>query len=529
MCKKWLPVLMLLTAFSAAEAQTINAASCNASDVQSALNSVAADGTTVVIPSGTCLWSSGVVYNQTYSTVVQGQSTTTGTCAPGGSCSATDSTIIQDNINHNSGDPATFQAITAPGKSFRLTGITLQWASNNSSTSYNGLIRINGSSQAVRIDHNHFYQLSLIHIIPGGWLYGVIDHNLFEFGNASEMGVKPEDPGWNGVSESGPGDASWADSSHFGSNRFMFIENNTFQMAAGSTNHGFAFDCIAGGRFVFRYNVVGYHVATQTHGVSGSSSNGDNERPCRAHEEYGNTFTYDTSPNGSDTNTYFSFLEDNEAGSGLFWNNTVTGFQTIEREDTVRTNNITYPQVPTPNGWGYCGSPLGPSTWDGNTNSTGYPCLDQVGRGQGDMLTGAFPNKLDSVTGTITWPNEAPDPWYVWNITYNTFSNITMNGWWTNLDSAAVENRDYYLELPNYTESGTFSGTAGIGVGLYSGIPSKCTPLVAYWATDQNTLYQCSAPNTWTAYYTPYTYPHPLTQGGSTGPAAPTALTATVN
>ena len=79
-----------------------------------------------------------------------------------------------------------------------------------------------------------------------------------------------------------------------------------------------------------------------------------------------------------------------------------------------------------------------------------------------------------------------------------------------------VENRDYYLELPNYDESASFNGTAGIGQGSLSARPSTCKPSVAYWATDTNTLYQCSSANTWTAYYAPYTYPHPLTQGRET-------------
>jgi hypothetical protein len=41
------------------------------------------------------------------------------------------------------------------------------------------------------------------------------------------------------------------------------------------------------------------------------------------------------------------------------------------------------------------------------------------------------------------------------------------------------------------------------------------------------TLYKCTAINTWTAYYTPYTYPHPLrneNQGDTTPPAAPGGL-----
>ena len=59
---------------------------------------------------------------------------------------------------------------------------------------------------------------------------------------------------------------------------------------------------------------------------------------------------------------------------------------------------------------------------------------------------------------------------------------------------------------------------------------------MAYFATDANSglggLYICTASNTWTAVYEPYTYPHPLTNGGSEtssgSPAAPTNLQAFV-
>src|ERR1700721_1590071 len=92
-----LVVLLGPTGVRVASAQTVNAASCASADVQSALNSVKADGTTVVIPSGTCHWSTPVTYNQVFSTVIQGQTTVAGNCAPPSApCAATDDTIIYD-------------------------------------------------------------------------------------------------------------------------------------------------------------------------------------------------------------------------------------------------------------------------------------------------------------------------------------------------------------------------------------------------------------------------------------------------
>jgi hypothetical protein len=135
---------------------------------------------------------------------------------------------------------------------------------------------------------------------------------------------------------------------------------------------------------------------------------------------------------------------------------------------------------------------------------------------------------VNTTTGTIAWPQEALDPIYVWDNSYNP-AGYSTQGCITDQSGMLNDNRDYYQQFGTYCEPGTFNGTAGVGQGLYSAIPSTCTagpggntPGVGYWATDQNTLYVCNPTNTWKAYYAPYTYPHPLTQADPPTPAAPT-------
>jgi len=492
-------------------AQTINAASCNSTDVQAALNSVAADGTTVKIPAGTCTWTGSVTYNQKYSTTIQGASTINGTCAPGGTCTATDKTVITDNV---SGTALTIN--TASGKSFRITGLTFN---PSSGTPAYGAISINGSSTSVRVDHNHFNDtVNGDHTFNTDGINGVFDHNFFDSTNQANLNfIQSANYGTDGNAN-----VVWTQPDNFGSSNFVFFENNLFQ------NGAFMDDCDYGARMVFRYNTVGTNARMQVHGTG----SGAQRRGCRAQEIYGNTFTFSNNPAASN----FAFLVMLEGGTGLAWGNTVTGFLQFIHEDVPRTNNDTYAQTPTPNGWGSCGTTLGPSNWDGNNNSTGYPCLDQVGRGAGDLLTGLFPNLVNNTTKAVTWPHQALVPWYVWSNTVNVVPQNPTH-YWTNFDAVTVESRDYYLELPNIDESSTFNGTAGIGCGPAAATcanpvtqPASCTTGVGFWNATQGTLYKCSSTNTWTAYYTPYTYPHPLVTGsGSTSVAAPTNLAATVN
>jgi hypothetical protein len=205
--------------------------------------------------------------------------------------------------------------------------------------------------------------------------------------------------------------------------------------------------------------------------------------------------------------------------------------------DYTRKNNGTYGYGTTPSGWGNCDGSTVFTAWDGP--SPGYPCLDQPARGAGDLLNGpqTFPNILNTTMGTIFFAHQALSPIYVWNNAYSD-AGFSPEGILTiGAPSLLTDNRDYYQQFGAYGEPGSFDGTKGVGQGLLSARPSTCTagpggntPGVGYWATDTNTLYVCNPTSTWTVYYTPYTYPHPLISGATTGSSVnpPTGLVATV-
>jgi hypothetical protein len=93
----------------------------------------------------------------------------------------------------------------------------------------------------------------------------------------------------------------------------------------------------------------------------------------------------------------------------------------------------------------------------------------------------------------------------------------------TNQSKQIVQNQNYFI----YAAS--FNGTSGVGEGTLANRPATCTIGTGYWATDQGEwnsknsgndgqLYQCTTANTWSLYYTPYTYPHLLQTGGTINP-----------
>jgi hypothetical protein len=166
----------------------------------------------------------------------------------------------------------------------------------------------------------------------------------------------------------------------------------------------------------------------------------------------------------------------------------------------------------------------GTQSRDGNrspvTTNHGYPCWHQPGRDT----------------------NGRYKPLYAWNNYWSdTLAQLTLtspDGAYGNPDyqpQHVQEGREFYNAVSASAQnspSSPFDGTIGMGFGSLANRPTSCMTNstengagVGYFATDdgaQGTLYTCSATNTWTVYYTPYVYPHPLASGGTgTGDVQP--------
>jgi hypothetical protein len=399
----------------------------------------------------------------------------------------TDATIILDNVPRPN---AFLLSVTGITKSFRLTGFTFRKGSVTTLT-FNGAIRFSGTSPSLRMDHCHFDRLYNLGMQTYGQLYGVVDHCVFDSINAASVIVWHNT--WGGKTH---GDGSWHEPPYWGSEKFLFFEDNTFKNL--NTMPRGAFDAKNGARFVIRHNYM-YNMTVHCHGTEG-----DRDRGGRAIEIYNNTWynTFIANPgqirsgtllihdntwtgkqlggghtlqqyrgfvpfqpwggaNGNnvwDVNDphglYASGTASRGSGTtcvdstknwatnqwkGYEFTNTSTGKNAVIESNT--SNTLTYSQV---SDWG------GP--WVTNAGN-GYKIykpmigLDQPGRGAGDLLTGETP--INSTTGTATWPHNALEPCYSWNNKCNGV-NVNLRGGAT---PWIHEGRDYYnnTPMPGYT------------------------------------------------------------------------------
>jgi hypothetical protein len=495
----------------------LSLANCSQAELQSKWGQMTSGNYVIRFPScaagGTGNWSARLsltVPSSVTGVALQGNTTVNCSGTAGTSsylCTPTDGTVITDLDNT---DQVLWSIVMSSGsQSLRVAGLSIYGGASTTQVK-DPIVVIGGSSNNVRIDHTYIntatyangtsqssapFQLQQV-------INGVADHNVIVAGDLSNDFQIYNGAGFDG-------DGSWNQGPQWGSANFFFIEAN--YLTGGTTT-----DCVFGGRLVVRDN---FHTRTSTlaapivlHQTGGG---GGRHRGCRTAEVYNNYFY---GPAG----TEYAALND----IGLEWGNTLGGnYQHMAAANVIRRDSgHASVNPPAPTAWGMCGTGIanGPSTWDGSQTGSGYPCFDQPGRGSGDLIINDFPNAINSVLGSATYPRELLEPTY--------FFMNSMTGGTKDvgaLGGPVISNQDYYFDCgaANPSCSSGFTGAAGTGYGSLASRPGSCKAGpggtfgvsstgsygVAYWATDQNTLYVCTAANTWTNVYTPYTYPHPLT------------------
>jgi hypothetical protein len=184
---------------------------------------------------------------------------------------------------------------------FRMTGFTFRGGHSNGQKVFNGLVRISGNSHSVRIDHCTFDQLRGTNLALNGFLWGVVDH--CRFNTASVHPITIQHNTWNGATF---GNGSWADDAHWGSEKFLFIEDNIFENSTDKS----AIDAFEGARFVVRHNQF-HNCGVTTHGTEGQG------RGTKQVEEYDNSYNWDRARGAAAQIRSGSILTFNNKSKGL--------------------------------------------------------------------------------------------------------------------------------------------------------------------------------------------------------------------
>ncbi len=264
---------LLLAVSGAAQAKNITAASPSLVDVKSAIAS-AANGDTVIVPAGTASWTTTLVITKPITLLGQ-------TTVDYSSETANNRTIILDDVKPRnpiihadviSGDMTVEPTVPL----LQIKGFTFRGSPNTTSNSTIAAIQLSGACPAVRISDCHFDSLYQASIYTFGWIYGVMDNCLHTVTKRHQTGVMGMAT-YNGKKY---GDGSWAEDAHWGSYKFFFMENNVVHNLVKDAGN---MDAKRGARYVVRYSKLYDCAFVQTHGTEGNR-----DRGSRAIEFYKN-------------------------------------------------------------------------------------------------------------------------------------------------------------------------------------------------------------------------------------------------
>ncbi len=368
-------------------------------------------------------------------------------------------------------------AVGADDDPFRLSGFRfnkatgdnlpiLQWGNDDNVATDVG----NNKLTKGRVDHCIFNATStvspLVWMYPGN--YGVFDDNTF---NADTYAFRATEGGdWTGA-----GWQYWGWTP--GTSDAVYIENNTFNYAASEDNVGTSSQ--GSHRWVFRYNT--FNVNSSSYSLFDAHGNQTSFfGAVQISNLYGNKFVAGNNTgqiHGQRGGQSFAFFND---------------WQTTGSMPTFKIQEE-----------------------DADSNGPGPATNAITGQPQHVYNSYYFNNRINTAGSLI---------------------DIDIN---KTLGAIPAANVDVWTQTDWQSDA-----SAGVGCGTLANRPATCTIGVGYWATSQGncsnldgytgagatkiegTLYRCSSTNTWTAYYTPYTYPHPLRTEVSdvVAPASPTGL-----
>lgn len=499
------------------------AKTCGRADVQSALDA-ASDGDTVIVPAGRCTWDAMISVKSIVRLQGAGQGTT--------------------NIT-NGISTISYLVTYSPTNStanylFEISGFTFSLGANRG-LFINQTENTTQELKQTRIHHNTFTSATYSPIdIKANFKSAVVDNNIFN--------------GYVGLQIVGTDAAAWNNLTYmFGNGDGLYLEDNVYNMTLPAV----ANDGARGSRWVNRYNTYiltgsgSYSNFWDMHGNQPSATG------SMSGEIYGNNIIDSGAKMpgllGQRGGKALSFYNYSSAGRGDYSGVWVRN----EYPDTVSPveNPAGQPQYTSDSYFwsNYNASTLLPTQFEffiGTASRGGSNYVDVSGANlsnicsPGSCETTAYSAKVVGGAGTgqqriiYSMSGERITAKTGWSVIPDTSSTIRVvsdgynefdenNGFWT-------------MRQGVFDGSGDFSSGGGVGCGTLANRPATCTTGVGYWATNQScsnlsdmvgvapstpisgTLYKCTAPNTWTAYYTPYTYPHPLRTGGGVTLSPPT-------
>lgn len=472
-------IILFLTLFfgfiglaRSSQAATLTAASCSYADVSASIQA-ASPGDTILVPAGSATWSLQLLITKGIILKAEGLVNIMGN-------SGADVPLIEYAPAHPEYD-----------EPFRISGFTFDYSTNNALA----LRIINGNYlyplTKIRVDHNKFLNCICENPAPdrhyvtfniiGSFVFGVFDNN--------------ELTGFPCFHHEGGNENVWNNTIfEYGSVNNWYEEDNIFTALGSASSGGFLIAGSGqGGRYVSRYNTISSRVSGSgiypLYDIHGSQQYGI--YAALGAEVYGNIVT-------SLDPTKVSSVEmmAHRGGKALmFFNRAVdfyNGGSTIqiweEFADSINPTTSNQPQHVSDSYY-----------WNNRVDTTL----------KNPILT------IDCATG-LGHGSSCPG--------YGCQDDACF---YHGIGVGIKENIDWFVQATSF--DGTLQTGAGMGCGILASRPATCTTGAGYWATDQScssvdtdtvgahpktpisgVLYKCTSPNVWTAYYTPYTYPHPL-------------------